>query len=55
MHTPARILVVDDTPENLEIVNLRLAHHGYETSTAVDGEDALQQVAAFDPEREWSR
>ncbi|MEP7085206.1 MAG: response regulator [Betaproteobacteria bacterium] len=50
MHTPARILVVDDTLENREIVELRLAHHGYETRTAVDGEDGLAQVAAFDPD-----
>src|SRR5205823_11078177 len=41
LHTPPRILVVDDTPENLEIMTMRLQSHGYEIVTAVDGEDAL--------------
>jgi class 3 adenylate cyclase len=50
LHSPARILVVDDTPENLEIVTLRLGHHGYEIETAVDGEDALRKTTAFDPD-----
>ena len=50
MHSPARILVVDDTPENLEIVTMRLAHHGFDTETAVDGEDALARVGPYDPD-----
>ncbi len=50
MHTPARILVVDDTPENLEIMTMRLQRYGYDIVTAVDGEDALKKVKALLPD-----
>ena len=41
MRTPPRILLVDDNPENLDILQTRLARHGYEILTARDGEEAL--------------
>ncbi len=41
MRTPARILIVDDNPENLDILQARLGRHGYEILTARDGEEAL--------------
>jgi adenylate cyclase len=41
MRTPPRILLVDDNPENLDILQTRLARHGYEILTAGDGEEAL--------------
>ncbi len=50
MHTPARILVVDDTPENLEIMTMRLQRHGYDIVTAIDGEDALEKVRTLLPD-----
>ena len=50
MHTPPRILVVDDTPETLEIMTMRLQRHGYDIVTAVDGEDALEKVRAVAPD-----
>jgi class 3 adenylate cyclase len=50
LHTPPRILVVDDTPENLEIITMRLQAHGYDIVTAVDGEDALDKVTASTPD-----
>ena len=50
MHTPPRILVVDDTPENLEIMTMRLQAHGYDIVTAVDGEDALDKVRSQKPD-----
>lgn len=50
MHTPPRILVVDDTPENLEIMTMRLQAQGYDIATAVDGEDALDKVRALLPD-----
>ena len=46
MRTPPRILVVDDNPTNIKIVQTRLASEGYEIVTAADGEEAL--VAAHD-------
>src|SRR5512137_2716868 len=44
MRTPPRILVVDDNPENREILRARLASQGYEILTASDGEEALAMV-----------
>jgi class 3 adenylate cyclase/CheY-like chemotaxis protein len=44
MRTPARILVVDDNPTNVDILRTRLNAHGYEVITAADGEQA-QAVA----------
>ncbi len=41
MREPARILIVDDNPANLEILETRLARQGYETVTATDGDEAL--------------
>ncbi len=41
MRTPARVLIVDDNPMNVDILQTRLASHGYETTTASDGEEAL--------------
>ena len=50
MHTPPRILVVDDILENLEIVRLRLEAQGYEVATAGDGLDALTKARALRPD-----
>jgi adenylate cyclase len=50
MRSPARILVVDDNPANVRIVQARLAADGYEVLTAMDGEAALAAVAAHAPD-----
>jgi len=41
VRTPPQILIVDDSPESLDILEARLASHGYEILTARDGEEAL--------------
>ncbi|HEY7453764.1 MAG TPA: response regulator [Thermoleophilaceae bacterium] len=41
MRSPARILVADDTPANVRMLEMRLHHHGYEVVVARDGEEAL--------------
>jgi len=41
VRTPPQILIVDDSPESLDIIEARLASHGYEILTARDGEEAL--------------
>src|SRR5260370_4767441 len=41
MREPPLILVVDDVPDNVEILQLRLESQGYEVATAGDGEAAL--------------
>jgi len=40
---------VDDVPENLDIVRIRLESQGYEVVTAVDGEDALARARDSNP------
>ena len=44
MRTPPRILIVDDVPANVHILQSRLAAHGYDIVTATDGEAALAAV-----------
>ncbi len=41
MRTRARVLIADDNPANVDILQTRLAVHGYELLTAADGEEAL--------------
>ena len=41
MRVPPRILIADDQPMNVDILQTRLAVHGYEILTAADGEEAL--------------
>jgi twitching motility two-component system response regulator PilH len=43
------VLVVDDSATNRHVVTTLLRNEGYDVSTAVDGEDALQKVAAERP------
>ena len=50
MRDPARILVVDDVADNVEILRMRLASLGYEVIVAFDGEQALAAVHEQLPE-----
>lgn len=50
MHTPPRILVVDDNPANVDILRTRLEAQGYEIVTATDGEEALTAVSEHHPD-----
>ncbi|MER8866965.1 response regulator [Mesorhizobium sp. M0751] len=50
MHDPPRILAVDDTPENLEILRMRLEANGYEVATATDGEEGLAKARELTPD-----
>jgi class 3 adenylate cyclase/CheY-like chemotaxis protein len=50
VRTPPRILAVDDVPQNLDIVQMRLQAHGYEVITAADGEEALVRVRQDEPD-----
>ena len=40
------ILVVDDNEMNRDVLSRRLQRHGYEVAVAVDGQQALEQIAA---------
>jgi phosphoserine phosphatase RsbU/P len=46
MRTPPLILIVDDNPANVEILQMRLAANNYDIITAMDGESGL--AAAID-------
>ena len=50
MREPARILVVDDVPDNVEILQMRLESQGYEVVTAGDGVEALDKVRELRPD-----
>jgi CheY-like chemotaxis protein len=54
MLTPARImpkiLVVDDEPDALEVLEFNLKNAGYEVSTADDGEAALKKARQLLPD-----
>ncbi len=44
-----RVLVVDDSPTDRQLVTMLLQKQGYEVTTAADGEEALQKIAAERP------
>jgi class 3 adenylate cyclase len=50
MSTPAKILVVDDTPQNVKLLADLLGVKGYAVVTAADGKEALARVAADRPD-----
>ena len=50
MRDPARILAVDDTPESLEILRVRLEANHYEVVTASDGEEGLAKAHELRPD-----
>src|SRR3982751_5899879 len=45
-----RILVVDDTPQNVKLLSDLLAAKGYEVTTAANGEQALEAIAKQPPD-----
>lgn len=47
---PARLLVVDDNAQNVELVSALMQVEGYEVVAATDGLEALAQVAAQPPD-----
>jgi len=50
LRTPPRILVVDDNPTNVKILQTRLASAGYDVVTAADGEQALVTARETTPD-----
>src|SRR3974390_545784 len=50
MHTPPRILIVDDNEMNRDILVTRLGTQGYELFQAADGEEALAAAAEHLPD-----
>jgi serine phosphatase RsbU (regulator of sigma subunit) len=50
MRTPPLILIVDDNPANVEILQMRLAANNYEIITAADGEEGLAMARDVQPD-----
>ena len=48
--SPARILIVDDHEDNIEVLKVRLESWGYLTASAYNGHDALRYVIATPPD-----
>jgi two-component system OmpR family response regulator len=46
---PARILVVDDEPNIVDVISMELRFQGFEIASAGTGQDAIAQVTAFKP------
>ena len=46
----ALILIIDDSPTEVHVMQKALARHGYRTAVAVDGFDALAKVADYTPD-----
>lgn len=50
MTTKFNVLVVDDDPDKLHLFEMALRLVGYEVRTAIDGEQALAAIAAYQPD-----
>lgn len=50
MRAPPHILIVDDQPLNVDMLQTRLAVHGYVIRTATDGEEALTKARSEQPD-----
>ena len=50
MRTPPRILIVDDNPTNVKVLQTRLVAEGYEVLTAADGEEGLAAARQHTPD-----
>jgi two-component system alkaline phosphatase synthesis response regulator PhoP len=46
----ARILIADDNPQGLELLEAYLSGTDYAVATAVDGEETLRKVQSFQPD-----
>ncbi|MEX0802849.1 MAG: sigma-54 dependent transcriptional regulator [Candidatus Binatia bacterium] len=47
---PNRILLVDDEPFNLDLLEQELAEQGHSIATCANGEDALEKIPTFQPD-----
>ena len=50
MNQPATILIVDDEPFNIAVLEQELEDLGYDTCSAANGQEALEQIAAEPPD-----
>lgn len=48
--TPARVLIADDNPQGVELLEAYLSSSDYEIETASDGEETLRKVKQWHPD-----
>lgn len=48
--TGKRILIIEDSPSQTQMLKQLLSKHGYETSTAGDGKEGLEKVKLIKPD-----
>jgi two-component system, OmpR family, alkaline phosphatase synthesis response regulator PhoP len=48
--TAARVLIADDNPQGVELLDAYLADTGYEVATAFDGDETLRKVGEWHPD-----
>src|SRR5689334_7395097 len=46
----AKILVVDDEPNIVDVVSMALRYQGFDVASAATGQEALDQVGSFKPD-----
>ncbi|MEW5951314.1 MAG: response regulator [Elusimicrobia bacterium] len=47
---PAKILIIDDEELIAKVLSIRLEAAGYQTETALDGDEGLEKVKSFSPD-----
>ena len=47
---PPRVLIADDNPQGVELLEAYLSGTGYDVQTAADGDETLQQVSRWQPD-----
>jgi signal transduction histidine kinase len=50
METPAKILIIDDEPDNFDVIEALLDSEGYDLSYVANGLQAFELLAAFQPD-----
>lgn len=50
MHSKSNILVVDDNPDKLQLIEAALSLAGYQVNTAADGIEALAAIESYQPD-----
>ncbi len=50
MDTPLKVLIADDEPDILEILNYTLTREGYQVFMAKDGDEAIEKAKLFKPD-----
>src|SRR5215831_2369667 len=48
--SPARVLIADDNPQGVELLEAYLSGMGYDIATSADGEETLRKIKDWHPD-----